>query len=119
MKYIARKKLPEIYLGGPSWAKTKGGVETDCLVEQRSETDGKHAGSAVAAQEPTAPVETDLLGEDNFELRRVRGTTIAVVSSRTAVDGGVIGHPTSRPESRYTLRGWSEDHRTLPSAPDW
>jgi len=52
------------------------GVKADCVLEQRSETDGEYAGPAAGIQKPAASVETRLLGQDSFELRRVRGTAV-------------------------------------------
>src|SRR5262249_7788157 len=70
-------------------------IQTDRLLEQMSQADGKHAGAAADIQEPAVPIQTRLLRQDGFEFRRVRGATIAIVSSRAEVDGRVVWHRTS------------------------
>lgn len=57
------------------------GVEADRLLEQVGESDGEDAGAAAAVEEPPAPVQTQFLGENGLELRRIGGSTAPVVAA--------------------------------------
>ena len=57
------------------------GVEADRLLEQVGDSDGEDAWSAASIEEPRAPIQIQILAENNLELRRVGRCTAPVVGS--------------------------------------
>jgi hypothetical protein len=55
------------------------GIEADRLLEQMGEPDREDARPAAAVEQPPAPVEPQLLGENGLELRRVGRPPVPVV----------------------------------------
>ena len=73
------------------------GVEADRLLEQVGEADGEDARPAAAVEQPSAPVQLELLGKNSLELGRVGRPAVPVVGGGAFEERGVVRHHRSMP----------------------
>src|SRR4029078_11667729 len=67
-------------------------IEPDYPLEQMSKAESEDARAATSIEEPSSPVEAELLGEHRLELGRVRRSARPVVGGGPCVDRGVVRH---------------------------